>query len=114
MSMNKEELLELFIETSKQMSQESDRCGDLIYTQIAGDGKKIIRESEVPFYSKQKRLLLADNSRIDPNIIDDYLAIGGYMPSLSTFFCPTTLDGSPARFGMLMAASWPAEIRERY
>ncbi len=40
--------------------------------------KKITYESEIPFYSKQERLILANNSRIDPNSIDDYLALGGY------------------------------------
>ena len=41
-------------------------------------GKRIIHESEIPFYNKQQRLLLADNSKIDPTNIDDYLALGGY------------------------------------
>ncbi len=41
-------------------------------------GKKITHENEIPFYTKQKRLLLANNSRIDPNNIEDYLALGGY------------------------------------
>jgi NADH-quinone oxidoreductase subunit F len=41
-------------------------------------GKKITRESDVPFYKKQKRLLLGNNSNIDPNVIEDYLALGGY------------------------------------
>jgi len=41
-------------------------------------GRKIIHESDVPFYKKQKRLLLGNNSRLDPNNIEDYLALGGY------------------------------------
>jgi NADH-quinone oxidoreductase subunit F len=41
-------------------------------------GQKITYESEVPFYKKQKRLLLANNSNIDPTVIEDYLALGGY------------------------------------
>ncbi len=41
-------------------------------------GKKITRESDVPFYKKQKRLLLGNNSNIDPTEIGDYLALGGY------------------------------------
>jgi len=40
--------------------------------------KKITYEHEVPFYKKQKRLLLGDNSNIDPTEIRDYLALGGY------------------------------------
>jgi NADH-quinone oxidoreductase subunit F len=41
-------------------------------------GKKVIHESDVPFYKKQKRLLLGNNSSIDPTDIEDYLALGGY------------------------------------
>ncbi|MDO8568809.1 MAG: NADH-quinone oxidoreductase subunit NuoF [Dehalococcoidales bacterium] len=40
--------------------------------------EKSTRESEVPFYSKQTRLLLGNASKIDPRNIDDYLALGGY------------------------------------
>jgi NADH-quinone oxidoreductase subunit F len=41
-------------------------------------GQKTTYESDVPFYKKQKRLLLGDNSSIDPTVIEDYLALGGY------------------------------------
>lgn len=41
-------------------------------------GKKIIKESDVPFYNKQKRIILGNNGKIDPTNIDDYIAIGGY------------------------------------
>jgi NADH-quinone oxidoreductase subunit F len=41
-------------------------------------GKKITYESDVPFYKKQKRLLLGNNSNIDPTVVEDYLALGGY------------------------------------
>ena len=37
-----------------------------------------MEESDIGFYRKQKRVLLADNALIDPTEIDDYLAIGGY------------------------------------
>jgi len=49
----------------------------LLYTDPA-TGKKITYESDVPFYKKQKRLLLGNNSNIDPTDIRDYLALGGY------------------------------------
>jgi NADH-quinone oxidoreductase subunit F len=49
---------------------------ELLYYDV--DGRKVVQEGEVPFYLKQKRLLLANNSKIDPNNIDDYLAVGGY------------------------------------
>ena len=41
-------------------------------------GEMIVDESDIPFYKKQQRLLLANSSRINPNNIDDYLALGGY------------------------------------
>jgi NADH-quinone oxidoreductase subunit F len=41
-------------------------------------GEKITYESDVPFYKKQKRLLLGNNSNIDPTVVEDYLALGGY------------------------------------
>ena len=49
----------------------------LLYTD-PNTGKKIIYEHEVPFYRKQKRLVFGNNGYIDPAIIDDYLAVGGY------------------------------------
>jgi len=33
---------------------------------------------DIPFYAKQKRLVLQNCGRINPEIIEDYLAVGGY------------------------------------
>jgi len=41
-------------------------------------GEKVTREQDIPFYSKQNRLVLDSNRLVDPHSIDDYLAIGGY------------------------------------
>jgi NADH-quinone oxidoreductase subunit F len=41
-------------------------------------GQKVLYEHEVPFYKKQTRLVLANNGRIDPTDILDYIAVGGY------------------------------------
>lgn len=41
-------------------------------------GQKARCLSEVPFYKHQMRLLIGDNTKIDPMRIDDYLALGGY------------------------------------
>ena len=49
----------------------------LLYTD-ANSGKKVVHEQDIPFYSKQKRLLLDSNRLIDPCNIEDYIAIGGY------------------------------------
>jgi NADH-quinone oxidoreductase subunit F len=49
----------------------------LLYTD-PDTGQKITHEADVPFYQKQKRLLLGNNSNIDPADIRDYIALGGY------------------------------------
>ncbi len=49
----------------------------LLYTDRKTD-KKVTYEQDVPFYKLQKRLVLGNNSLIDPASIDDYLAIDGY------------------------------------
>ena len=51
--------------------------GSLLYTDPS-TGKRIIHEQDIPFYSKQNRLLLDNNRLIDPHNLEDYLAIGGY------------------------------------
>jgi len=40
--------------------------------------EKLLKESDIPFYKKQKRIVLGDNALIDPKDINDYLSIGGY------------------------------------
>jgi NADH-quinone oxidoreductase subunit F len=41
-------------------------------------GEKIVYEHDVPFYKLQTRVILEDNSFIDPTRIEDYIARGGY------------------------------------
>lgn len=41
-------------------------------------GARIEIEEEVPFYKKQLRLVLSDNTKIDPTDIRDYIAADGY------------------------------------
>jgi len=41
-------------------------------------GEKITYEHDVPFYKKQKRLVFGNNGLIDPAVIEDYIAVGGY------------------------------------
>lgn len=41
-------------------------------------GKKCRNEEEIPFYKKQKRIILGNNRFINPLEINDYIAIGGY------------------------------------
>jgi NADH:ubiquinone oxidoreductase subunit F (NADH-binding)/(2Fe-2S) ferredoxin/Pyruvate/2-oxoacid:ferredoxin oxidoreductase delta subunit len=49
-------------------------------------GKKIVKETDVPFYKEQKRVLLKDSGLIDPEIIEDYVAVGGYSALTKTLF----------------------------
>ena len=49
----------------------------LLYTD-PNTGNQITYEPDIPFYKKQKRLIIGNNSNIDPTLIEDYLAIGGY------------------------------------
>jgi len=49
----------------------------LVYTDpLSGD--RVVHEHEVPFYQKQKRLVLDLNGDIDPTNIEDYIAFNGY------------------------------------
>jgi NADH-quinone oxidoreductase subunit F len=41
-------------------------------------GEKIVREDDVPFYKKQTRMVFGLNFKVDPESLDDYLAIDGY------------------------------------
>ena len=49
----------------------------LLYTHPE-TGQKIVKESEIPFYKGQMRVIFGNNGKIDPTSIDDYIAIGGY------------------------------------
>jgi NADH-quinone oxidoreductase subunit F len=37
-----------------------------------------VHEEDIPFYQKQKRLVMGNNTSIDPTNIKDYIAVGGY------------------------------------
>jgi NADH-quinone oxidoreductase subunit F len=41
-------------------------------------GSKLVHRDEIPFYRKQVRNILGNNTEIDPTRIEDYIAIGGY------------------------------------
>ena len=49
----------------------------LLYTDPSTE-TKALREDEIGFYKKQKRIVLGDNTLIDPTEINDYFSIGGY------------------------------------
>ena len=41
-------------------------------------GEKIARDSAIPFYKNQKRIVFGNNRYINPKDINDYIALGGY------------------------------------
>jgi NADH-quinone oxidoreductase subunit F len=49
----------------------------LLYTD-KNTGTRSVHESDIPFYRNQERNIIGNNSKIDPQSIDDYLALGGY------------------------------------
>ena len=49
----------------------------LLYTDPS-TGEKVIHGHEIPFYKNQMRLLMGNNTKINPKNIDDYIALGGY------------------------------------
>ncbi|HEY9206585.1 MAG TPA: NAD(P)H-dependent oxidoreductase subunit E, partial [Candidatus Methanoperedens sp.] len=57
---------------------ENGRALDRLLYQDPVTGEKKIYVNDIPFYQKQKRLLLENNTWVNPEYIDDYLAINGY------------------------------------
>jgi NADH-quinone oxidoreductase subunit F len=49
-------------------------------------GKEIPYEHEIPFYKRQRRLLLGNGALQDPLNIDDYVRLGGYSALAKTLF----------------------------
>jgi len=59
-------------------SIEGDSIVERLTYQMPGMKKRISRESDIPFYANQQRIVLAKSGKIDPTSIDDYIAVGGY------------------------------------
>ena len=57
----------------------------LLYADPA-TGEKTARESDIPFYKHQRRLVFGPNRKIDPQAIEDYIAIGGYQALARALF----------------------------
>src|SRR5512136_1454163 len=52
-------------------------------------GERISRESDIPFYKHQRRLVLGSNRLIDAARIEDYIALGGYEALAKALFWMT-------------------------
>ena len=70
LGVKEENVPEIFEKTSK-----GELVEGLLYKD---DGSTIVRESDIPFYKYQQRIILDNNSKIDPRSIDDYIRTGGY------------------------------------
>jgi len=68
-----EDVPEILSETIKEK-----KIIDRLLYEDPATNEKIIRESEIPFYKHQGRIVFGSNGSIDPKNIDDYIAIGGY------------------------------------
>jgi len=51
-----------------------------------GTGQPVLREDDIPFYSKQQRVVLEYCGRLNPEDIRDYLAHGGYQALSKALF----------------------------
>ena len=80
-NVEKEDILEIVSETII-----SGKIIDRLLYVDPKTGKKIAKETDVPFYSKQERIILADNGKIDPTNIEDYIAIDGYSALAKALF----------------------------
>jgi NADH-quinone oxidoreductase subunit F len=57
--------------------QQGEVVQELLYVDER-TGERVVHEDDLPFYQKQRQVLLGPNRLIDPTRLDDYLAQGGY------------------------------------
>ena len=65
-------------------------------------GEKISYEKNIPFYKKQKPLIMAKNELIDPTEIEDYIAVDGYkaLSRALTAFAPEKIIDEIKKSGL--------------
>ncbi len=73
----------------------------LAYKEPAGR-KTVTRYDEIPFYGKQMRIVLRNCGQIDPQSIDEYIAVGGYeaLGKALTTMTPDQVIGEIKRSGL--------------
>ncbi|HNV35243.1 MAG TPA: NAD(P)H-dependent oxidoreductase subunit E, partial [Bacillota bacterium] len=64
-------------------------------------GESYKGNDDIPFYKRQQRILYANNGRIDPTSIEDYVALGGYsaLSKVLTGLSPDTVIDIVKRSG---------------
>jgi len=109
------------VEDVPQIISETVIKGEIIDSLLYVDpstSQKIAHESEVPFYKKQRRLLLDMNGQIDPTSITDYIVLGGY-GSLSKVLSQMTpeeviAEVTQAKLRGRGGAGFPAGLKWRF
>jgi len=73
-----------------------------LFYQDPTTGKAIANYRDIPFYKKQKRLILRNCGHINPERIDDYIAVGGYEALKKALFemSPEQVIGEVKRSGL--------------
>jgi NADH-quinone oxidoreductase subunit F len=77
------------VEDVPEIIEKTILAGELVDHLLYEDpatGRKVVHEDDVPFYKSQKRIIFGSNGQIDPNNIDDYIAIGGYSALAKVLF----------------------------
>ena len=72
-----------------------DKIVDRLLYQDPSTEKKAKNEEDIPFYKSQKRIVLAQNGKIDPRSIEDYVLAAGYTAlakALSSFDGEAIID----------------------
>lgn len=72
--LKKEHMAEIVEQTLKNNELVKERL-----FKIQSSRKKVSLENQIPFYNLQKRIVLGNNSLIEPTSMDDYIAVGGYL-----------------------------------
>jgi NADH-quinone oxidoreductase subunit F len=72
-------------EIATQTLKEKKVLDRLLYVD-PNTGEKTTFEDDIPFYKHQERLVLGPNRKINPQSIEDYLAVGGYQALIKTLF----------------------------
>jgi NADH-quinone oxidoreductase subunit F len=72
-------------EIISQTLKEKKTVERLLYVDPA-TGEKVARESDIPFYKNQERIVFGSNRKINPGSFEDYLAIGGYKALVKALF----------------------------
>ncbi len=78
--MKPEDIPEIVDRTAKE--EVSDR---LLYIDPT-TGEKIVYKHEIPFYKYQTQIIFANNSKLNPKSIEDYIALGGYRALTKALF----------------------------